>query len=59
MPFLEKKKVELVVKDDEADRIVRAIREAVCTGEIGDGKVFVSSEVARRSGCSGTPGQIR
>lgn len=43
MPFLEKKRIELIVKDNEADRIIKAIREAVWTGEIGDGKIFVSS----------------
>lgn len=43
VPFLEKKRVVLIVKDKEADGIIRAIREAVCTGEIGDGKIFVST----------------
>ena len=42
-PFVQKKRVVLVVKDKEVDRIMNAIREAVCTGEIGDGKIFVSS----------------
>ncbi len=43
MPFVEKKRVVLVVKDKEVDSILKAIREAVCTGKIGDGKIFVSS----------------
>jgi nitrogen regulatory protein PII len=43
LPFLEKKRIELIVKDNEADTIIKAIRKAVCTGEIGDGKIFVSS----------------
>ncbi len=43
MPFVEKKRVVLVVKDKEVDGIMKAIREAVCTGKIGDGKIFVSS----------------
>jgi len=43
VPLVEKKRVVLVVKDNEVDRIMKAIREAVCTGEIGDGKIFVSS----------------
>lgn len=43
VPFVEKKRVVLVVKDKEVDGIMKAIREAVCTGRIGDGKIFVSS----------------
>jgi len=43
VPFVEKKRVVLVVKDKEVDRIMNAIREAVSTDEIGDGKIFVSS----------------
>ena len=42
MPFLEKKRITLVVQDNDADRIIKAIREAACTGKIGDGKIFVS-----------------
>ena len=42
VPFLEKKRVVLVVKDNEADRIIKAISEAVYTGKIGDGKIFIS-----------------
>ena len=43
MPFVNKKRVVFVVKDEEVDSIMEAIREAVCTGEIGDGKIFVST----------------
>ncbi len=43
IPFVEKKRVVLVVKDNEVDGIMKAIRDAVCTGKIGDGKIFVSS----------------
>lgn len=43
MPFVEKKRVVLVVKDKEVGGIMKAIREAVCTGKIGDGKIFISS----------------
>ena len=42
-PFLEKKRIMLVVKDNEADKIINAIRDAACTGKCGDGKIFVSS----------------
>jgi nitrogen regulatory protein P-II 1 len=43
VPFVDKKRVVLVVRDKEADSIMRAIRETVCTGKIGDGKIFVST----------------
>ena len=42
VPLVEKKRVVVVAKDNEVDGIMKAIREAVCTGEIGDGKIFVS-----------------
>ncbi len=41
--LLTKKKIDLIVKDQEADGIIEAIRKAVSTGEIGDGKIFVSN----------------
>jgi nitrogen regulatory protein P-II 2 len=39
--FLPKIKVEVVVADDRADRVVEAISTAAKTGQIGDGKIFV------------------
>ena len=39
--FLPKIKIEVVVPDDMADRIVDAITATAKTGQIGDGKVFV------------------
>ena len=36
-----KARVEVVVKDEDADKIVKAVREAALTGEVGDGKIFV------------------
>ena len=39
--FLPKVKVEVVVKNDDADRCVDAIVKAARTGKIGDGKIFV------------------
>jgi len=36
-----KTRVEVVVKDEDTDKIVRAVREAALTGEMGDGKIFV------------------
>ena len=39
--FLPKIKIEVVVPDDRADRVVEAIAAAAKTGQIGDGKIFV------------------
>ena len=39
--FLPKIKIEVVVPDDRADRVVEAIASAAKTGQIGDGKIFV------------------
>jgi len=41
--FLPKVKVEVVVKDDDVDRVVEAIVAAARTGKIGDGKIFVTA----------------
>lgn len=41
--FLQKLKVEVVVDDARVDTVVTAIAEAAKTGEIGDGKIFISS----------------
>lgn len=40
--FLPKVKLEVAVSDDQVDRVVEAITEAAKTGQIGDGKIFVS-----------------
>jgi nitrogen regulatory protein P-II 1 len=39
--FLPKLKIEIVVIDEDADRIVSAITREARTGNIGDGKIFV------------------
>ena len=41
--FLQKLKVEVVVEDERVDSVIDAIAEAAKTGEIGDGKIFISS----------------
>jgi nitrogen regulatory protein PII len=41
--FLQKLKLEIVVDDDKVDIVVSAIQDAARTGEIGDGKIFVST----------------
>ena len=40
--FLQKLKVEIVVEDDQLDMVIDKIIAAARTGEIGDGKIFVS-----------------
>ena len=40
--FLQKLKVEIVVDNDEVESVMAAVAEAAKTGEIGDGKIFVS-----------------
>ena len=41
--FLPKLKVEIAVPADQAEAIISAIVEAAKTGQIGDGKIFVSA----------------
>ena len=40
--FLQKLKIEVVVADEELNAVLTAIAEAAKTGEIGDGKIFIS-----------------
>ncbi|MEN3012304.1 MAG: P-II family nitrogen regulator [Dictyoglomus thermophilum] len=40
--LIPKIKIEMVVKDSEVENIVRVIIESARTGEIGDGKIFIS-----------------
>ncbi len=39
--FLPKIKIEIVVKDDKVESIIKTITDNAKTGEIGDGKIFV------------------
>jgi nitrogen regulatory protein P-II 1 len=41
--FLPKLKLEIVVPDEQADRVVETIVETAASGRIGDGKIFVST----------------
>lgn len=41
--FLPKSKMEIAVPDDLVDRAVEAICKAAGTGQIGDGKIFVTN----------------
>lgn len=44
--YLTKVKIELVVKDGDVDAVIALIVEAARTGEVGDGKIFVSPVTA-------------
>ncbi len=41
--FLPKIKIEIVVPSDQVDKAVEAVQSAAKTGQIGDGKIFISS----------------
>ncbi len=41
--FLPKLALEVVVEDSIAERVIEAIRRAATTGQIGDGKIFVTT----------------
>ena len=41
--FLQKLKVEVVVEDEKVNSVIDAIAESAKTGEIGDGKIFITS----------------
>jgi len=54
--FVPKIKIDVVVEDDLAGQVVEAARQAAHTGQVGDGKIFVSpvEEVVRiRTGETG------
>ncbi len=54
--FRNKVKIELVVADEDADRIINTIVESARTGAIGDGKIFafpISQCIRIRTGESG------
>ena len=40
--FIAKMRVEVAVRDEDAERVVEAIATAANSGKIGDGKIFVS-----------------
>lgn len=39
--FLPKVKIEVVIKDQDCQKVIDAVKEAAFTGEIGDGKIFI------------------
>ena len=56
MDFLPKLKIELVVVDDALNRAIEAILDAAHTGEVGDGKVFVTPVEETIRICTGETG---
>ncbi|MEL6197161.1 MAG: P-II family nitrogen regulator [Pseudomonadota bacterium] len=41
--FVPKIKIEMVIPDDQVDRVIETISSTARTGKIGDGKIFVTS----------------
>lgn len=41
--FVPKIKIEVVVPDEESEAVVDAVMQAARTGQVGDGKIFVSN----------------
>ncbi|RXI27756.1 P-II family nitrogen regulator [Aliarcobacter trophiarum] len=41
--FLPKIKIELIIADEDLDKVIAVIIDSAKTGNIGDGKIFVSS----------------
>jgi len=41
--FLPKAKMEVVVSDEQADQVIETIVQTAGTGQIGDGKIFVTT----------------
>lgn len=39
--LLTKAKIDVIVKDGDVDKTIKAIRDAAFTGKVGDGKIFV------------------
>ena len=42
LTFIPKVKIEIVVKDKDVEKVIDAIAESSYTGQIGDGKIFIS-----------------
>ena len=51
--FLPKVRIEVAVDDDPVDKVVEAITNAAKTGQIGDGKIFVTRHRSAR--CASAP----
>ncbi|MGB0681202.1 MAG: P-II family nitrogen regulator [Magnetovibrionaceae bacterium] len=54
--FVPKLRIEIVVPDDQLERVMNTVRDAAQTGRIGDGKIFVldvEQSIRIRTGESG------
>lgn len=54
--FIPKNKLEIVVRDDQVEQVIEVITRVARTGQVGDGKIFVSpveDAVRIRTGESG------
>lgn len=54
--YIQRRRLSVVVRDQNMDKTIKAIMDTACTGELGDGKIFVSTidEIYRiRNGESG------
>lgn len=45
IPFLPKRKIEVLIKENDLERVKEAVIKAARTGEPGDGKIFVTPVV--------------
>ncbi len=41
--FIPKVKIEIIVKDEDVEKVVNTILKAAQTGRVGDGKIFITS----------------
>ena len=41
--FLAKMKLEVIIEDNDIEKVINAIKKAAYSGKIGDGKIFVST----------------
>jgi nitrogen regulatory protein P-II 1 len=41
--LLTKARIEVIVKEADLDKTVKAVKEAAYTGQVGDGKIFIST----------------
>lgn len=41
--LIPKVKIEIIVQDEEVDSVVEAILKSAATGQVGDGKIFIST----------------
>jgi len=41
--FIPKIKIEVVIEDEKEDKVIEAILKTASTGQVGDGKIFISN----------------